>query len=204
MALSSEKMAVLYLKRKEVKMSSSDTFDQVRMMKMRGVTATVVINPDQLGTRIRNAAMEMLEKGYLMRGYRSQARQIADAIAKKYDLNIGRSYHNFVSSESVPRGMRGAFIEIMTADVLAYRLTADADESWSKSYLARAYGEAKDIVQNSGKVKYNFRSEKFANQARELLSSCLTKEDRANIQAALIALRGTEPINITEVFYGNN
>jgi len=203
MALSSEKMVVLYLKRKEVKMSSSDTFDQVRMMKMMGVTATVVINPDQLGTRIRNATIEMLEKGYLMRGYRSQARQVADAIAQKFHINIGRNYHSFVSSESIPHEMRGRFIEIMTADAAAYRLTNDG-VNWSKSYLAGAYRDAKDSIQNSGKVKYNFRSEKFANQARELLSSCLTNEDRANIAAALIALRGTEPINITEVFYGNN
>jgi hypothetical protein len=203
MALSSEKMVVLYLKRKEVKMSSSDTFDQVRMMKMMGVTATVVINPAKLSTRIRNAAIEMIEKGYLMKGYRSQARQIADAIAQKFCIDIGRSYHSFVSSEFVPREMRGTFIEIMTADAAAYRLT-ESGGNWSKSYLAKAYAEAKDSIQNSGKVKYNFRADKFANQARDLLSACLTNEDRANIQAALIALRGTEPINITEVFYGNN
>jgi hypothetical protein len=172
------------------------------MMKMMGVTATVVIHPDQLGTRIRNAAIEMLEKGYLMRGYRSQARQVADAIAKKYDINIGRNYHSFISSESVPHEMRGRFIEIMTADAAAYRLTEGGFSS--KSYLAKAYEEAKDSIQNSGKVKYNFRIDKFANDARNLLSSCMTKQDRANIQAALIALRGTEPINITEVFYGDN
>lgn len=202
MALSSEKMVVLFLKRKEVKMSSSDTFDQVRMMKMTCVTATVVIHPAKLGIRIRNAAAEMLEKGYLMKGYRSQARQVADAIAKAFNINIGRNYRSFVSCEYMSRDIREEFIELMTADVAAYRLTEHGG-NWANSYLARAHREAVATIRDSGKVRYNFRSDMFADKARDLLASKLTIKDKANIQAALTALRGTEPINLTEVFYGS-
>ena len=183
-------------------MSSSDTFDQVRMMKMTGVTASVVINPDQLGTRIRNSAAKMLEQGYLWKGYRSQARQVADAIAQKFQINIGRNYRSFVTCESMSHEIRKEFIELMTADAAAYRLTEHGG-NWSNSYLARAYKEAKETIQHSGKVRYNFRLGEFADKARDLLASKLTLEDKANIQAALTALRGTEPINITEVFYGS-
>lgn len=183
-------------------MSSSDTFNQVRMMKMTGVTASVVIHPAKLGTRLRNSAVEMLEKGYLMKGYRSQARQVADAIAQKFRIKIGRNYRSFVSCESMSHDIRGEFIELMTADVAAYRLTEHGG-NWSNSYLARAYKEEKETIQHSGNVRYNFQSDQFADKARDLLASKLTIEDKANIQAALTALRGTEPINITEVFYGS-
>lgn len=175
-----------------------------RQLKTCGVVTHLEFAPNTLTPRIRKAAQRMLESGVITGGWSSQARKVAEIVAKHFDLiTLSRSgFHLYFYDRALRRGDIMELLKpLRTADAAAYMLTYQPP-SWVSDpamYLKNEMERHDDsfVRFESGKSPYlSFHLQEFAKQAAELVAGKATEQERAMRWRAVQYLDSAERITI--------
>lgn len=166
-----------------------------RLTGINGVESVLTLYPDRLGPRIKQAVIKMFENAHITGGWRSQSRQVAEALAEKYNLTILQTRWNGITLYAQPPAeVRDQLIEFVRADIALFVLENPTyHRSW---YTQQAQTTIDELL--AGTVKYiDFRSKVYTQQAITLINADLPKHARDQLRYVIGLLNSSEPIHLT-------
>lgn len=168
-----------------------------RLTGINGVESVLTLYPNRLGPRIKKNVIKMFENAHITGGWQSQSRQVAEALAQKFNLNILQTRWCGITLYGQPEpDVRDQLIALVRADISAWLL--DNTHSHHKWYRDQA---AETIFALEGGVaKYvDFRSKEYAKQAITLINKNLPDAARKRNQHVIDILNSNEPIHLTTI-----
>jgi hypothetical protein len=168
-----------------------------RLTGINGVESVLTLYPDRLGPRIKQAVIKMLENAHITGGWRSQSRQVAEALAEKYSLSILQTRWNGLTLFAQPTPeVRDQLIELVKADIALFLLeNPNYHRSW---YTQQAQTTVNEL--EGGSIKYiDFRTREYTKQAIALINQELPKHIIEQNQRVIALLKGSDPIHLTTI-----
>jgi len=168
-----------------------------RLTGINGVESVLTLYPDRLGPRIKQAVIKMLENAHITGGWRSQSRQVAEALAEKYNLSILQTRWNGLTLFAQPTPeVRDQLIELVKADIALFLLdNPNYHRSW---YTQQAQTTISEL--EAGSIKYiDFRTRDYTKQAIALINQELPKHIIEQNQRVIALLKGSDPIHLTTI-----
>jgi hypothetical protein len=166
-----------------------------RLTGINGVESVLTLYPDRLGPRIKKMVIKMFENAHITGGWASQSRQVAEALAEKFNLTILQTRWNGITLYAQPPAeIRDQLIDFVRADISLFILENPTyHRSW---YTQQAQTTIDELL--AGTVKYiDFRSKVYTQQAITLINADLPKHAREQLQHAIDVLNSNEPIHLT-------
>jgi hypothetical protein len=168
-----------------------------RLTGINGVESVLTLYPDRIGPRIKKNVIKMFENAHITGGWASQSRQVAEALAQKFNLNILQTRWCGITLYGQPEpDVRDQLISLIQADISAWMLeNTHSHHNWYRD-------QAKATIENlqSGVAKYvDFRSKEYAKQAVTLINKNLPDAHRKRNQHVIDLLNGSEPIHLTTI-----
>lgn len=112
-----------------------NVYDIARSIKTMGTTTTVWLDPNKISKRVKNQVIKSVEAGYTSFGYRSHTKNILDILEKKNPgVVVQFSYYGPHMPKSMPDAMRAELIELITADIAAYKVSGANNYDWKHEY----------------------------------------------------------------------
>ena len=168
-----------------------------RLTGINGVESVLTLYPDRLGPRIKKSVIKMFENAHITGGWASQSRQVAEALATKFNLSVLQTRWNGLTLYAQPTPeVRDKLIEFVRADISVFLLE---NPNYHRSYYTNAAQETISQLQN-GNAKYiDFRSKEFSNQAIALINADLPKHIVEQNQRVIDILNSNTPIHLTTI-----
>ena len=166
-----------------------------RLTGINGVESVLTLYPDRLGPRIKQAVIKMFENAHITGGWRSQSRQVAEALAEKYSLSILQTRWNGLTLYAQPSPeIRDQLIEFVQADIALFLLENPTyHRSW---YSQQAQTTIEEL--RGGTIKYiDFRSTQYTKQAIALINAELPKHVIEQNQHVIDILNSNTPVHLT-------
>jgi hypothetical protein len=164
-----------------------------RITGMPGTETTVMLYPQRLGVRMRNSVIRMLENRVLEGGWSSKSRQLAQALAEKYGLQLGSNNWNGVRLTGITIDAAPLVAEIARADFAAWTLE---NGGYGKYYKDRHVED----IRNINNLEQNFFITLHEKESIRKVIAILAEHTTPNLKekGMYVAnlLRGTEPIRI--------
>jgi hypothetical protein len=165
-----------------------------RITGMPGTETTVKLYPQRLGVRMRNKIIRMMEARAIEGGWSSMARQIAVAMAEKYDIQCSVNNWNGVRVIGLSEAAAPSVAEIVHADWTAWVLE---EPTYRTGYYKQQHDNAMASIKATDSNFYiTMHDKESIRKVIEILAEHTTQEliDKAKQVADM--LRGTEPIEI--------
>lgn len=175
-------------------MKAPNQWDVARAANTMAVVTNIAIDPNKITVRIKNKLIKWLETGYLDGGYRSEARKIGEMLAQKFNLpttaTTWRGLHARITNKQMGRELS----ELLQADWAAEVLERP---HIARSWYAGKYDEALDACERADGVDFHIylHNKEFRQPMVDVLAKHITDDERAALQLAIDAIKGTEPIH---------
>jgi hypothetical protein len=165
-----------------------------RITGMAGTETTVTLHPQRLTARLRNKIIRMMEARAIEGGWSSKARQIAVAMAEKYDIQCSVNNWNGVRVIGLSEAAAPSVAEIVHADWTAWLLE---NPEYNKGYYS---GQHTQAMQSISSLNSNFfvliHDKESIRKVIEILAEHTTQELKDKSKQVADMLRGTEPIHL--------
>lgn len=171
-------------------------YDVARLANTMGMQTTVMLDPTKITVRVKNNIKKQLRQGHIVGGWRGNATKIAEALVSTFELPVARCWWRGVKLNSASLEVRTRIAEIYKADNSAWILTS---ESFGQNkYYVKRYRDTMAALKQPDPISLDivFQDRVFRDQAVEYLATCMTAEQREQIERAIDLLDGTEPIHI--------
>ena len=166
-----------------------------RLTGINGVESVLTLYPERLGPRIKKSVIKMLENAHITGGWSSKSRQVAEALASKYNLSVLQTRWNGLTIYAQPTPeARDKLIEFVKADIALFLLE---NPNYHRSWYTQ---NAQDMIDNliAGKAKYiDFRGKEYTQQAVSLINADLPKHAIEQNQHVIDILNSNTPIHLT-------
>ena len=176
-------------------MSKATHWDIARTVKIMGMQTTVVLDPQQITTRVKNNVKKMLRLGRITGD--GNAANIADQIRKKFDLPVSRDWWRGMQIGTIGVDTKRELLQLVEADWAAQTLE-------NPGYLNHSYYKDRHRqtiiglqLSTSRNFQITFHDRAYYLLAAEVLAKSMTDETRRKIEDAIMYLDGTTPIHIT-------
>lgn len=172
-------------------------WDVARVANAMAVRTTVHIDPTKITPRIKNKLIKWLRDGIVVGGYRSEARKLADLLCDKFDLPAARSLWSGVNLSYPSEALAREVVALLHADWASFIL--EQPHYAKDSYYKRAYTRAVEQLTSAEHYKFSegltIHDRKYRDQIVACMSKYMTDDQRAQIELAVQAVMGTEPIH---------
>lgn len=172
-------------------------WDVARAANTMAVRTTIQIDPTQITPRIKNKIIKWLRSGVVLGGYRSEARKLGDMISDKFKLPSTRSHWYGVHLAYPSKELAAEVLLFLQADWTAFILENPHCNKESHWYY-KQYHDVADKLANhweSFSSGISIHDKHFRNKIVEAVDKHMTDEQRAQIEIAVAAITGTEPID---------
>ncbi len=175
-------------------MSTMSSFQRGRITGMAGTETTVKLYPQRLGVRMRNKIIRMMEARAIEGGWSSKARQIAVAMAEKYDIQCSVNNWNGVRVIGLSEAAAPSVAEIVHADWTAWMLE---QPTYRTGYYRDQFDEAMASIKATDSNFYiTMHDKESIRKVIETLAEHTTQELKDKSKQVADMLRGTEPIHL--------
>lgn len=166
-----------------------------RLTGINGVESVLTLYPERLGPRIKKSVIKMLENAHITGGWQSQSRQVAEALAEKFNLNVLQTRWQGLTLYAQPTPeIRDKLIELVQADISVFLLE---NPNYHHSYYSNAAKETIAQLQK-GNAKYiDFRNKEFSKQAIALINKELPEHVIAQNKRVIDILNNNTPVHLT-------
>ena len=175
---------------------ASNYYDVARLANTMGMKCTIVLDPTQITTRVKNSVKKQLRQGRITGGWRSNAAKIADQIVEKFQLNVTRDTWRGVQISNPTREQRERLTELVNADWAA-TLLDEPQYQHIPYYRDRNKTMLRELQSNNKKFHLTFHDSTFTERARTIMAEGMTAKDRELIEKAIDLLDGNHEIHIT-------
>ena len=175
-------------------MSNMNNNARGRVTGLPGTETTVQLYPQRLGVRMRNSIIRMIENRVIEGGWASKSRQIAEALSKQYNLQVGINNWNGVRIIGMSAKAAPLVRDVVNADWAAWVLE---DSTYRHGYYRSCFDEALASIDRVDQNFYTYLHDKeAARKVVAILAEHTTQEVKDKSNTILDLLRGTEPIEI--------
>ena len=176
-------------------MTDKHHWEIARTVKTMGMKTTVVLDPQQITTRVKNNVKRMLRLGRVTGN--GDAAKIADQIRKKFALPVTRDWWRGMHIETASTDTKRELLRLVEADWAA--IVMENPGYLTHSYYKDRHREAVINLKSSTSCGFHlgFHDPAFYQQAAEAMAKSMTETDKKNIEDAILYLDGTTPIHIT-------
>lgn len=173
-------------------------WDVARVANTMAVRTTVQIDPTKITPRIRTKLIKWLRDGVVIGGYRSEARKLADLLCEKYELPAARSLWSGIRLSNPSEELAKEVVTLLQADWASFIMELphyNTQDSWYRRNYLRT------IEELTGPEYYKFddgitvHDRKFRDKMMMCVNKYLTDKQREQIEIAVAAVNGTEPIH---------
>jgi hypothetical protein len=165
-----------------------------RITGMAGTETTVTLHPQRLGVRMRNSIIRMLENRVLNGGWSSKSRQIAQALAEKYDIQCSVNNWNGVRVIGLSEAAAPSVAEIVHADWTAWVLE---EPTYRIGYYKQQHDNAMASIKATDSNFYiTIHDKESIRKVVAILADHTSQEMRDKSKQVADMLRGTEPIHL--------
>lgn len=175
-------------------MTEMKLYERGRVTGMPGTKTTVTLYPQMLGVRMRNSIIRMIEKRTITGGWSSKSRQIAEALAEEYRLQVSTTNYSGIrvlglSAEAAPRVK-----ELLQADWAAWVLENPGEHGGY--YYSRYIQSLAAIDDCEPNFFVTVHDNVVIRKVIEILAAHTTQELKDKSKQVADLLRGTEPIHL--------
>ena len=172
-------------------------YDVARLANTMGMQTTVMLDPTKITIRVKNNIKKQLRQGHIVGGWRGNATKIAEALVNTFKLPVTRCWWRGVRLNNASLEVRKHILELYEADFTAWLLGNPFLAP--VTYYTKRNAEIKAALSQREPVSLDvmFQDPAFRDQAVEYLATCMTTEQREQIERAIDLLDGTDPIHIT-------
>lgn len=175
---------------------ATNYYDVARLANTMGMKTTIVLDPKQITTRVKNSVKKQLRQGRITGGWRSNAAKIAEHITEKFDLNVVRDTWRGVQINNATREQRERLTGLVNADWAA-TLLDEPQYQHIPYYRDRNKAMLIDLRSSNKKFHLTFHDSTFTEQARAIMAEGMTAKDKELIEKAIEALDDNHEIHIT-------
>jgi len=171
-------------------------YDVARLANTMGMHTTVMLDPTKITVRVKNNIKKQLRQGHIVGGWRGNATKIAEALVNTLKLPVTRCWWRGVNLNNASLEVRKRILELYEADWAAWVL--ENPFMAHNAYYVKRNAEIKSALIQRKPVSLDvvFHDTAFRDQAVEYLATCMTAEQREQIERAIDLLDGTDPIHI--------
>ena len=175
-------------------MSTMNNNARGRITGMPGTETTVKLYPQRLGARMRNNIIRQLESRVLTGGWSSKSRQIAQALAVKYGLQVGSNNWNGIRVLGLTPQAAPLIREIVHADWTAWMLE---QPTYRTGYYRDQFEKAMACIDTVDQNFYvTMHDKESIRKVVAILADHTSQELKDKSMQVANLLRGTEPIEI--------
>lgn len=165
-----------------------------RLAQTAGLETTFVFKPQDLTTRIRNAAKRMIETQALVGGYRSQAKKVAKLMLLKHGIPYVAKSWRGVEIGELPYDVREKIAELRKADYAAFLL----EHPGAHEFYRDRFEENLQMLQSGEPGYVSFNDDSLGKQAFSLLvDEFVTHRGDKRVKEVAALLDTDTPIQIS-------
>lgn len=164
-----------------------------RITGLPGTETVVTLYPDRLGTRMRNMVIRMLEQHIIVGGWASQSRQLVEALAATYELQISTVNNwNGIEIYGLNADSAPLIADVVRADYAAFAL-----ERGHVSYFHDSYESTMVNINNLNSGFYiRLHDKEATRKVTEILAAHTSQKLRDKARKVADLIRGSDPINV--------
>lgn len=169
-------------------------WDIARYANTMAVQSTIAIDPTKITVRVKNKLLKWLEQSHLEGGYRSEARKLGELLTEKFQLPTTMKTWRGVQARVTNKQMAQELQDLLRADWTAELLD---NPHMKNAWYRKQYDETvRQLALADPKLTINLyiNNKEFRQPIIDCLNKYVTEEERARVQVAIDALKGTDPI----------
>lgn len=171
-------------------------WDIARYANTMAVQSTIAIDPTKITVRIKNKLLKWLDQAHLDGGYRSEARKLGELLADRFELPTTMSTWRGLQARVTNKQMAKELQELLRADWAAELLERPHMSHPGNWYRQKCDESMRLLATANPKLTVSMfiHNREYRQPIIDCLNKYVTTEERARIQVAIDALKGTEPI----------
>lgn len=174
-----------------------NSFERGRLTGISGMESKLTLNPQYMGPRVKKNVIKMLENAHITGGWSSKSRQIAEALADKFNLSVLQTRWQGLTLYAQPApDVRDKLIEFVKADIAIFLMENPAYHgSWYSDNAQTTIAQLKN-----GNAKFiDFRGSEYTKQAIALINADLPKYAIEQHRHVIQLLESNTPIHIKTI-----